>query len=243
MEIVSRVRVLFGHQSVGRDVLEGLLALAKQCGRTVRIAPVDSVLLDAAPGVFSAPIGRNGDPASKCDAFTSLLLRPERPSYDIAMMKFCYADLNDATPLSPGAMLDCYDRMVKMLRSERPEVRLVHITMPLRARPSGARTQLKRWLRRRVLADEANALRCEFNEGLRTRYAHDPIFDLAQIESTFPDGTRCAHLQRGRSIESLARLYTHDGGHLNELGRCRAADALLETLLRQVSASNSSAAA
>lgn len=243
LERIAGARILFGHQSVGRDVLEGLRALAQQCDRSVRIAPLESALHDA-PGIFSVHIGRNGDPASKCDAFADLLLRPDRPRYDIAMMKFCHADLSDATPLSPGALLECYDRMVTTLRSERPDVRLVHITMPLRARPSGVRTQLKRWLGRRVLADEANALRQNFNEGLRARYTDEPIFDLARVESTLPDGAHCSHTQQGRAVDSLARMYTHDGGHLNELGRRHAASALLDALSPQArGASNSPAAA
>jgi len=53
------------------------------------------------------------------------------------------------------------------------------------------------------------------------------IFDLAKIESTFPDGRRASFTKDGKTYYSMVPDYTYDGGHLNELGRKIAAEQLL----------------
>jgi len=72
-------------------------------------------------------------------------------------------------------------------------------------------------------ADEtaANAKRCEFNARLRRHYAGQPVYDLAQVESTYPDG---------RQTSSLISDYASDHGHLNQSGRRIAARELIRAL-------------
>jgi len=60
--------------------------------------------------------------------------------------------------------------------------------------------------------------RGEFNRLLRERYAEDPIFDLAAVTSTYPDGRRETFTLDGKTYESLVPAYTDDGGHLNAVG-------------------------
>ena len=67
-----------------------------------------------------------------------------------------------------------------------------------------------------------NINRNQFNEILRKEYeGKAPIFDLAKIESTYPDG---------KTSYSMVPDYTYDGGHLNETGRKKAAEQLLVLL-------------
>ena len=54
-----------------------------------------------------------------------------------------------------------------------------------------------------------------------------PLFDLAAIESTAPDGTRASFVRDGKTYYQMVSDYTHDGGHLNELGQKRVAEQLL----------------
>jgi lysophospholipase L1-like esterase len=237
LEIVAAARILLGHQSVGRDVLAGVKSLADETGVALRIEEIPGGLpTDDGPGLFHARIGKNGDPESKCQAFGSLLSRTERPRYDLAMMKFCYVDLAGDTPAQATAMLERYSKLVSALRADRPDVRLMHVTMPLRAERQGWKTTLKRMLGRDIPEDRDNELRNAFNDGLRQRYSSGPFFDLAEAESTRGDGSRSAFTRDGRTIYTLAREYTHDGGHLKpEAQRVIAAEFLrtVATALRQ----------
>ncbi len=218
LRVLAQARVLLGHQSVGRNILAGVQSLAQQAGVSVRIEEIGATA-DIQPGLFHSAIGRNGDPAGKCEAFAALLDRPERPQYDVAMMKFCYVDFERGTTADVEQMLERYTRMVQRLREQRPDIRLVHVTVPLRSDPPGWKTTVKRLLGRATDEDGANVLRNEFNAGLRQRFAGEAIFDLAAAESTLPDGSRSSFTQDGRTMYTLARRYTTDGGHLNEEGQ------------------------
>lgn len=226
LQTLSQARILLGHQSVGRDVLAGLESLAAEAGVPLRIVEIQSGLPpDDAPGVFHSNIGENGDPDGKCEVFGQLLSRPERPAYDLAMMKFCYVDLAQDTPLSVAKMLERYARVVRDIATLRPDVQLVHISLPLRSDPPGRRTMLKRLLKRPTEEDADNVLRNDFNAKLREQYSGEPFFDLATLQSTLPDGSRSSFTRDGRTVYTLASRYTYDGGHLKpEAQRYVAAD-------------------
>lgn len=223
MQAVAKSRILLGHKSVGRNILAGLEELETETGVPLRIETIDGIPPDAEPGLFHSEIGENGDPDGKCEIFSHLLTRPERPAYDLAMMKFCYSDLKQDTALESAAMLERYSRLIGDLQVQRPDVRMVHVTLPLRADPPGKKTTLKRFLGLSTDADANNVLRNAFNAGLRQRFSAEPMFDLAMIESTRADGSRSAFSDNGQTIYTLASEYTEDGGHLNAAGRRRAA--------------------
>ncbi len=227
---ISQARVLLGHQSVGRNLLAGLEALAQEAGVPLRILEIDGVPPDSEPGIFHSNIGRNGDPASKCEVFARLLNRPERPRYDVAMMKFCYVDLGRDVDIEVEAMLDRYTRTVREIREQRPDVQLVHVTLPLMSDPPGFKTRVKRLIGYPTHRDEDNVLRNAYNRALRERFAGEPLFDLAAVESTFPDGSGSSFEHQGQPVFTLVQGYTDDGGHLNATGRRRAAEAFVRTL-------------
>lgn len=230
LRVLAEARVLLGHQSVGRNILAGLDSLATDAGVPLRILEVNGAPPDEGPGIFHSNIGENGDPGSKCEMFAQLLTAYGEPEYDLAMMKFCYTDLGRDTPLEVAAMLERYGRLVENINEQRPDVELVHVTMPLRADPPGKKTFVKRLIGMSVATDADNTLRNLFNDALRKRYADEPIFDLAAVESTLPDGTRSAFEEDGGPVYTLATAYTEDGGHLNEAARRRAAIAFVKTL-------------
>jgi hypothetical protein len=211
LEVVSQARMLFGHQSVGRDLLAGLQELAVDAGVALRVEEIDGLPSDEGPGLFHSNIGENGDPDSKCEVFASLLTRRERPAYDMAMMKFCYVDLGRETTIEAAALLDRYARLVDQLREQRPDVGIMHISLPLRADPPGKKTFVKRLLGRPTEEDADNVLRNAFNDGLRKRFAGEAFFDLAAVESTLPDGTRSSFSRDGRTIHTLTQEYTTAG--------------------------------
>ncbi len=232
LETVGSSRILFGHQSVGRNILAGLASLAGECGVSIRIAEITTVPPDSGPGLFHSNIGKNGDPQSKCDAFESLLMRPERPAYDLAVMKFCYVDLGRSTPLDAEAMAACYARLVEVIAKQRPDIRLMHMTMPLRAEWTGWKVRVNRLLGRDIPVDTENAMRNAFNDALRDRYGSELFFDLAALESTRADGSRSSFQFKGRTVYSLAHEYTHDGGHLNPAGQRWVAAAFVRALAK-----------
>lgn len=232
LRTIAKARVLFGHQSVGRNILAGLEALSEEAGVPLRILEITGVPPNG-PGILHAYIGQNGDPESKIEMFVRLLTASGKPGYDIAMMKFCYTDLGRDTPLDVAEMIDRYSRMVNNIRVMRPKARLVHITIPLRAEPPGMKTAAKHFvdffgLTTGGIAD--NILRNAFNDALRAKYSGEAIFDLAAVESTLPDGTRSAFKHDGEVIYTLANAYTEDGGHLNEVAQRIAAIAFVRTL-------------
>jgi hypothetical protein len=79
--------------------------------------------------------------------------------------------------------------------------------------------------------DSHNIKRNEYNQMLISKYQGiDPIFDLAKVESTLPNGQRTTFKFGDKSYYALANQYTSDGGHLNEIGRYYAAKELLKVL-------------
>jgi hypothetical protein len=230
LKAVSGARILLGHQSVGGDILSGVSALTAEAGVDLRIEEIAGVPSSAGPGLFHSKIGQNGDPDGKCEAFGQLLTRPERPQYDLAMMKFCYADLGRDPSIEAEGMLKRYSALVTDLREQRPDVRLMHISLPLRSDPKDWKTPIKRMLGRDIPDDYANAVRNTFNDGLRAQYSNERFFDLAAFESTYGDGSRSSFSYRGRTVYTLAREYTHDGGHLNPAAQRMAAAQFLKTL-------------
>ena len=85
----------------------------------------------------------------------------------------------------------------------------------------------------RYLFDYAeNAKRNDFNKLLKQTYEDkEPIFDIALIESTYPDGKEYTYTRKGQRYNSMVPEYSSDGAHLNEIGRKRVAEALLLTLV------------
>lgn len=230
LAILAQARVFFGHQSVGRNILAGIEALAAEAGVPLRIQQIERLPPDDGPGLFHAPVGENGYPGEKCVDFRRFLAAPERPVYDVAVLKFCYVDLDVGTPLDPHGLLDEYAKMVAELREQRPDVSLLHVTIPLRADAPGKRTYVKRLLGLSTEDDAANILRNTFNEALQARFANEPIFDLAKVESTRPDGTRSSFTKNGKTYYSLVYDYSTDRGHLNEEGRRRVAAGFIHAL-------------
>ena len=55
----------------------------------------------------------------------------------------------------------------------------------------------------------------------------EPLYDLAKIEATYPDGKVLSYSRHGKIQYTLIPTYTNDGGHLNEKGRRIAAAQLL----------------
>jgi hypothetical protein len=222
-------KIFFGHQSVGSDIVQGIRDLMAEDPRlklnVVRSADPESI---PAPAFVETTIGENRKPQSKNADFAAVLAKGMGAQGGVAMYKYCYIDVDLATDVQQ--LFDNYRDEVSALKSQYPGLTIVHITVPLTTLDMDMKSWVKVLLGRPTVRDVA-AKRNEFNKLLRQTYSgKDPIFDLAEVESTLPDGTRSYFTRGDQQIYTLAPDLTTDGGHLNAMGRRAAATRLLRVL-------------
>lgn len=228
---LARTRIYFGHQSVGYDIVEGLAALGRERpGLALRIVESRAPDALATPALAHAKNGRNEEPLTKIRDFAETLEgRGLGATTDVALFKFCYVDFPPGTDVE--SVFAEYRSTLARLRQRFPGVKFVHVTSPLTVVESGPKALVKRLLGRRLVEAESNVVRDRFNALMRAEYAgREPLFDLAAIESTGPDGRPVRFEHGGRSTPALAREWASDGRHLNSAGARWAAAHLLETL-------------
>jgi hypothetical protein len=223
--LVSK-KILFGHQSVGSNIISGIRDLAIADPRLkLRIVKSSDPQSIPGPALVEFNIGENGNPQAKLDAFTAVLDKGMGTQGGIAMFKFCYVDIESSTDIAK--MTAAYQNAISALKHRYPLLEIVHVTMPLTSEEPTVKARIKRLLGR-ATREELNVKRNHFNDLMRRRYAGiEPIFDLAEVESTYHDGSRSFFVRNNDKVYTLAPEYTLDGGHLNEPGRRLAAEKLL----------------
>lgn len=224
-------KVFFGHRSVGDDIVRGLRdCMASKPGLKLRIVESADPQQVSTPAFVESQMGSNGDPKSKLEAFKAIIDKGMGREGGIAMFKYCYLDVGPSTDVPK--MFEDYRRGMEALKSKYPLLQIVHITIPLTTVEPVVKAWAARVLRR-ATARELNRKRCEYNRSLvQTFSARDVIFDLAEAESTHPDGRRSGFFADAQEIFTLAPEFTTDGGHLNEAGRRIAAQHLLLALAK-----------
>lgn len=222
-QALENKRVVFGHQSVGGNILNGIKQLAARDGVKIdinkqRTAPTTN-------GISHFAIGNNGDPVSKIKDFATAIDTGAGQGADVAMMKLCYADFNDSTDAKQLA--NDYIVSLEALARKHPDINFVAVTAPLMAIQTGPKAWIKRLLGRQPSGYVDNVRRAEFNTLLREQYHKaGRLFDLAQVESD-ATGKACMAEVDGQSVQALCPDLTNDGGHLNERGQALAATAFL----------------
>jgi hypothetical protein len=236
LQSLAQRAILFGHQSVGMNLMDGLRRLAARAGVPLRIEDVGKTAA-VTPGALSHVfIAENGDPVLKLQSFQKAISATAPGSVDVALMKFCYIDFSRDT--DARALFAKYQEAAAGFRKAQPGATLVHVTVPLTTVPGGFKVWVKRMLGRPQWGPPENARREEFNALLRGAYqGKEPIFDLALVESTRPDGTRETVPFEGKTVPALVPAYSDDGGHLNETGQDLAARAMISTLARAAAGS------
>ncbi len=222
-ERAASARVYFGHQSVGGNIMDGLADLQRQIGKPMlQVGELDSLSVSPGRGVLlHTKVGENGKPDSKCEDFRRILDEQLSGQIDVALFKFCYIDFSDTSDV--GAVFATYARTMDDLKQRHPEITFIHVTAPLRTVDRGLGVWVREMLGRPNRTKLANVNRNEFNRRLVEKYSADPIYDLAGVMSTFPDGRRESFEIDGKTYYSLVPAYTDDGGHLNTVGRSYAA--------------------
>lgn len=227
LTLLASKRIYFAHQSVGGNLLDGVAMLSREAGVPVRIVetPRAAGLAPGTLGHFFVP--ENGAPLHKLANFEKAL--GSGSAADIALVKFCYVDIDAAT--DAAALFAHYQETIAELRARNPRTTFVHVTLPLTTAQTGWKALAKRMLGRAPYGTIENVRREQYNALLRRAYAgREPLFDLARIESTAPDGSAVTVAWDGAVVPAMAGAYTDDGGHLNEQGRLIAGRALVAVL-------------
>ena len=216
---LGQKHIYFGHQSVGYNIVESVKDVLEG-NPQIKLNIVET----NSPGDFSVPIfshsqiGKNNDPKSKCEAFAHLMEHGIGEGVDIALLKFCYVDITRKTDVN--RLFTDYSSTINTLKKRYSNVTYVHITVPLSRVQTDARVWLKKVIGRPIGGYDDNIRRGEYNQKLRSEYgSNERLFDLAALESTFPDGGRHTFSAGGKAYETLVPEYTEDGGHLNQKGR------------------------
>jgi len=227
-ERLSKKKIYFGHQSVGFNVMDGVTDLMKG-NPDIKLNIVETSDKTAFKvGIFAhSRIGQNVDTISKINDFVRLMDEGLGNTADVAFMKFCYVDINAGTDIH-NVFNDYKNNMAK-IQKKYPKVTFVHFSVPFRTTKETWKTKLKKLLKKDDIWEYSeNKMRNEFNTLLENEYGKSGyLFDIAKIESTYPDGRRAVFTHGDKRYYTLVPEYTNDGGHLNETGRKKIAEQLL----------------
>lgn len=233
-EKLSQKNIYFGHQSVGYNILEGIKdVMAINPEININIVESTDFTSQNTGTFFHSTVGENTKPVSKMIDFEKNVANEKAKKIDFAFLKFCYVDiLSDA---NPEKIFNDYKETVARIKKKNSKTKIIHFTTPLTTIQSGIKAWIKNLIGRPLHGTAENINRTEFNQMILNEYGgKDPVFDIAKIESTKPDGTRSIFNQDGETYYALTPEYTYDGGHLNEQGRKIAAEQLLLLLVNQI---------
>lgn len=229
---LSSKSFFFGHQSVGKNILEGINDLIA-VNPSIKIKLLETNDKDKIEkGVLAHyRIGANLDPIFKYEDFAALMNNGLGNKVDYAFVKLCYLDIQKNTPVE--SVFEAYVRIIDDLQKKYPQTTFIHFTSPLTVSKISWKTEIKKRLRMGNLWElNDNLKRDQFNTLLKNKYqGKQPIFDIAAIESTLPDGKQYQFEMDGKKYPYLAPEFTTDGGHLNKIGREHVAEQLLLMLL------------
>jgi hypothetical protein len=220
----------FGHQSVGYDIVNGVDDLVKLDPKIgLRVVETSDASAFDKPLFAHSKNGVNKQPDVKIEAFERTLDGALGGRVDVAFYKFCYVDVTPETDVEK--LFETYRASMGRLRDRFPATTFIHITSPVTVVESGPKAWAKRVLGRPLAGEEANVARTRFNQLMKTAYhGKEPVFDLATIEATHPDGKPSSFEWKGSTYPKLIAGFSYDGRHLNASGRQWVAAHLLRFL-------------
>lgn len=221
-------KIYFGHQSVGFNIIDGVKEIMlKNPNIKLNIKETRDPRDFDLPVFAHSNIGRNKEPISKIDDFKKVIESGVGNKVDIAFFKFCFVDVDEKT--NAKELFKYYTESVSALASEYPKVNFVHSTVPLTTIQTGIKAKIKKLFGKSLWGEEDNIKRAIFNCMIIEKYGN-MVFDLAEAESTYPNGTKAQLYKNKSKFEYLISEYSHDGGHLNNVGKQRIAEELVKFL-------------
>lgn len=229
-EKFSVKKIYFGHMSVGFNIIDGVRLLAEgNPGIKLNLVETNDFSDIDTPVFAHSRIGKNHDPISKIDAFRQFMDGGIGDNADIAFFKFCFVDITEKTDINK--VFSHYMEVMDYLAKKYGKTNFIHVTVPLTTVQSGPKAFVKRIIDRPIDGYADNIKRNEFNDMLRKEYeGKAPIYDLALIESSSLKGVSVLFTKDGKSFSAMNPDFTHDRGHLNDIGRKLAAQRLLVLL-------------
>lgn len=214
LDTARAMKVLFNHQSIGANLLDGLASLAREDPTRYALArahrPALSWYAEPSTGLGDFTEGRNAKPLTKLAGFERLIRASGYGSgVEVAVMKFCFVDMGR---IGPQDLWDRYRTTMQQLQRDYPRVTFVWVTVPLTSGDNGRQTAINDLMRRYVASGGG------------------VLFDIASLESVSPGGTTSP----GRhGYPRLDPAYdSGDGGHLSHEGRVRLASAWWQMMAR-----------
>lgn len=219
LETIKTARIYFGHQSVGKNILAGISELIDSVQfEGIQIINISNESRDL-PEYFFAHnrIGQNNYMVTKCNALGKDIHDVFQGDLDVAILKFCYVDIKEDANVEE--LFRQYKEWYQQFKKNYPDIKFVHMTVPLMASSGGWKIFIKRLIGYPDYTDPANIKRNQFNQMMLHEFGDEYIFDIARWEATHLDGSLNTFKNKGHTYFSLIRDYTYDGGHLNEMGR------------------------
>lgn len=227
---LAEKKIFFGHQSVGYNIIDGIMDILNE-----RDYIKLNIIEAREPSAFDQPVfvhsqvGINTKPFSKIERFVEIMDSGVGKKVDIAFFKFCYVDIMRDS--SPQKIFDGYSAALEGLKQRYPNTTFLHVTVPIRSTPKGAKKYLKQTVKLLIGKPgffEDSMMRHSYNNLLNNAYSKTGcFFDLAHVEAVNSSGFECYGLKETEKVSVMAPEYTEDGGHLNNLGRKKVAEQLL----------------
>lgn len=233
-EKLATKKIYFGHQSVGNDIIGGIKSLMNDIP-SIKLNIQDIAdKVDFEKGILAhSSIGRNTKPQTKVDAFIEEINNGIGENADAAAMKFCYIDIRADTDIAK--VFDGYKQGIETVKKRYPSLKIIHMTVPLIQIQSGPKAWIKKLLGKPLGGVNDNIKRLEYNDLLERSFGGtDPIFDISEAESTYPDGKKEIFKKDGKMYYALVPAYTYDGGHLNDTGKRVVAEKFLLFLINSL---------
>jgi len=210
-------KIYFGHQSVGQNIIDGLEQWEDLSGAGLSMGESRDFSSLPETTFVHFRVGANQDPHGKIDDFAGLIEQIPEEEHAAAFFKFCYADFHEDTNVDD--LFAYYSEKMLYLKEAHPNVTFLAATVPAMAVQKGWRGIAKKLLGRAPYGYLQNIRLNEFNQKLLSEFEGVmPVFDLAKIEVTRPDGSTETFRHKGEDFPSMPDYYASDFGHLNDFG-------------------------
>lgn len=233
LQIISENNIYFGHQSVGYNILDGIKHWINETGVSVKLIESREYSDIDDPSFTHFQIGENLNPKLKTDDFYNFVSNIDQLNRSLVFFKFCYVDILRTTNVD--SIFNYYKKRMLILKDKYPYHQMVLFTLPLTSIQKGFKVYVKKIIYGPTNQMADNIKRNEFNNRILEELGNEfPVFDLARIEGTLPDGKMNTFTHKGKSYLALYNEYTTDGGHLNEKGSQIVAYNLLAFLAEEI---------
>lgn len=214
---LAGTKIYFGHQSVGQNIMDGLELWEDLGAEDLSMGQSRDFASLPETSLVHFRVGANQDPHGKIDDFVTLMEQIPEEDTAFAFFKFCYADFHEGTEVDE--LFSYYSEKMLYLKENRPHIHFIVSTVPAMAVQKGWRALAKKVLGRAPYGYLQNIRLNEFNQKLVSEFQDVlPVFDLAKIEVTRPDGSVETFRHKGKDYPCMPDYYASDFGHLNDYG-------------------------